>query len=414
MKTGAQKNLKVKNRGSSMNKKIALVVCVFVFFMAVHNASAISQSIGLKDYVLDFDYEEDDVTVGETFLLKVTVTNEAGETRNNVEVSLELDDPFDTVGDDSKNIGSLDDGESKTVTFRVEVDDNTNEDEYDLGFEVKDDKGKDSDEIAVDVKSNEADIIVADVSSLPTVITPDTEDIMLTVTLENTGDKEAKYVRAKLRLPEGFTPSGSYTDIANLGTIFEGSSDSMIFYIDSGEFVASGSHKAFIDLSYESGGDSVTDTLSFDLPVKGRPQFLVVSSETDPGVIHVGEDGEILIRIQNVGAVEGKETSIRVFENSDQPFDFNEKTNYVGSLEPGEEGTGAIKFTVDKDATAKTYLVRMQIRTVSDGNVLVEEKSLPVKVEEMQRNNVVYYLVIGVIVFIILLILVLYLTRRKD
>ncbi|MCA9485873.1 MAG: hypothetical protein KC506_03450 [Nanoarchaeota archaeon] len=395
-------------------KKILIIVFgLVILFFAVQKVSAITETISVDDYVIDFEYDEDDVVAGETFRLTATVTNEAGETRNNIELSLDLDDPFDEVGDDTKLISVLDDDESKTVSFRIEVEDDANEEEYDIDFDIKDNKIDDGDDFSVEVSSDDAEIIIGSVESLPTVIAPDTEDIRLTIRLENTGGQNAEFVRAKLVLPEGFEPSGSYTDTANLGTISDFFGESVDFFIDSKEFVSSGRHTAYLELTYEVDGDSEFDSLAFDLPVKGRPQFLVQSTKTEPRKVVPGSEGKLEVTIDNIGSEEGRETSIRVFENSDQPFEYNEKTNFVGSLEPGESGSGVISFTVDKDASPKTYLVRAQVRTVSEGNVLIEEITLPVEVVESEPSNV-KFIVIFVVIFVLLLVLVLWLTRKKN
>jgi hypothetical protein len=386
---------------------------LFVFVLLLNFASAISETVSLGDYVLDFEYDEMDVEAGETFRLEVTVTNEAGETRDNIEVSLDLDDPFDEVGDDVKVIGTLEDDESKTVSFRIEVEDDADEDEYDIDFDIVDNKISDGDDFPIEVESNDAELIIGDLSSTPSVIAPDTEDIRLTITVENIGDERAEFVRARLVLPDGFEPSSSYSNIANLGNIFEGDGEEVEFFIDSNEFVQSGQHVGTLILEYESDNDNKIERLNFDLPVKGKPQFIVQNVNTEPTKIFPGSEGELRIRIENAGREEGRETSIRVFENSDQPFEYNEKTNFIGSLMPGESGTGTISFTVDGDASPKRYLVRAQVRTVSEGNVLVEEITVPVEVEEAEPSYAIYF-VIGGVIFILLIVLVLWLTRKKN
>lgn len=396
-----------------MVNKVLLVFALIVIGAGITQASEVSETIALSDYVVDFEYDDSDVKSGETFRLAATVTNEAGETRNNIVISLDPDSPFDTVGDDAKNLGELEDGESKTVTFRIEVDEDVASDEYALDFEIKDNEDEDSDELSIDVESDKVELIIGNVESLPTIISPDLDDVKLTLTIENTEDEDADFVRARLVLPEGFSPSGSYSDIANLGTIGAKESKEVEFFIDTSMRIPSGNNKGVLELEYDEDGSARTSRLEFDLPVKGRPQFLITKSNTEPGVLVGNSEAELFITIENVGEEDGEETSIRVFENSDQPFEFEEKTNFIGDLSPRESGTASLKFTVDSDAIEKTYLMRIQVRTVSGGNVLVEEMSLPVKVSVPQRGNAIYWIIgIAIVLLGALIFFVIRMTRR--
>ena len=58
-------------------------------------------------------------------------------------------------------------------------------------------------------------------------------------------------------------------------------------------------------------------------------------------------------------------------------------------LKPGQTGEAVLKFTVEKDATAKTYLIDTEIRTINKEDVLVFEKSVPVKVVNHQKKGIV-------------------------
>ncbi|MFH1802611.1 MAG: MMPL family transporter [archaeon] len=403
-----QQSLKVSKRGKVM-KKMAFLLG---FIILAANVGAITETVVMKDYVVDFEYDEADVKAGETFRLTATVANEAGETRSDIELFLELDSPFDNVGDDSKSLGVLEDGEEKAVSFRIEVDEDAGSDDYTIDFEIKDNEDKDSDEFSVSVESNRAELIIGNVESLPTTISPDLEDVKLTLTIENTEDEDADFVRAKLILPEGFTPSGSYSDSANLGRVAAGESKDVDFFVDTSERVSSGVHKGILELTYDEGGDSRIVALEFDLPVKGRSQFQIIRSNTGPATISENDAVELRIIVENVGEEEGKETSVRVFENSDQPFSFDEKTNFIGDLLPGESGTATLKFTVDSGAVEKTYLVRVQTRTVDNGNVLVEEMTVPVRVSAPQETNWTYYVIgLAVVLVVVLIFFVFRMTR---
>ena len=67
----------------------------------------------------------------------------------------------------------------------------------------------------------------------------------------------------------------------------------------------------------------------------------------------------------------GEETSIRVFENSDLPIEFNAKTNFIGNLKKGDIGSAIFNFEVDSNANAKNYIIKIQVRTLNNDNVIV-------------------------------------------
>lgn len=183
--------------------------------------SAITESISVEDYVIDFEYDEADVEAGETFRITVTITNEDDIAHDNVVFSLDVNRPFDEIGDDTKSLGTIDVDESKTVSFRLEVDSDAIEDEYDLEFTIEDSVISESDEVIIAVESNTPELVIGTVRSVPTVITPGLDDVRLTLVVENIGEGTAESIRAKLILPEGMTPAGSFSDIARLGVIFQ-------------------------------------------------------------------------------------------------------------------------------------------------------------------------------------------------
>lgn len=380
------------------------VLGLLLVVLFISTVSAARDFVGIDDYDIEIEYDDEDAESGETFRLELKITNTAGETREDIEIELDPSGPLDIDGDDSKTIGSLDDEESKTISFRVEVDEGADEGEYEIEFDIQDNVDSDNDEFIIDIDSNDPELIIGDISSLPSVIAPDDEDIRLMIIVENIGDGDAKFTRARLDLPKGFSASNSYSDTGNLGTIFEGGQKTIEFFIDSDEFIESGRHEATLILDYENeDDDKLNDKLKFDLPIKGRPQFIITDSSTEPEIVLENGEGVLSVRIQNVGEETGEETSLRVFENSDQPFEFNEKTNFIGELEPGESGVGKLSFNVDSGAKPNVYILRLQIRTINEGNVLVEEKSVSIEVGERVGNNNFLYMVVGGIVLLIVL-----------
>ena len=400
-----------------LNNKLA-ILGIFLFgillISSISMASAKSSFINLDEYDIEYTYNEDDVVAGDRFTLTVTITNKDNENKNDVRFEFDERKPFEFIGDDDWDIENLNVGENAIKNFRIEIDEDTDSGDYELEFTLEDSKEDYNDVFEIKVKSDKAEFIIGNLQSDPTTILPDMKDIKLTVEIQNTGDVDAKYVKARLELPQGFSPSNSYSDIVNLGTIKAGEAKEATFYIDTEKILKSDLYNAKVHLEYENGNEKKSKDLEIDLPVQGIPQFSINNIKTEPMKVVQGDSVILKIQIKNIGEKEGKDTSIKVFEKSDQPFEFKEKTNYIGTLKPGETGTSVFKLDVDKDAIPTTYLLNIQIRTVYNGNVLVSEETIPIRVYEYERNIKDYLKIGGLVLAGFLIILILLLIFKKK
>lgn len=371
-----------------MNKKIVISgLVVLAFLLGVSLASAVSDTVYVGDYRIDYSYNN--VEEGEDFTLSVTLTNEDNENKTDITFELDSTNPFDVEGDDEWDIAELAPDASRSETFRIEVDKNTKKGTYDLEFTLEDDDDDFDDEFEIEVESDKAEFVVGDITSLPTTLLPNQEEVKLEISLENIGGGDAEFVKAKLELPNGFVGASSFSLQTNLGTIEEGENKVAIFYFDTLKELNSGTKSAQLVLDYESNGNSESETLEVQLPVKATPLFSVVSTQTTPTNLQIGtKDNSIQITIQNIGEETGEETSIRVFENTDMPFEFNEKTNFIGDIAPGRSGSAVFSFELDSGFSAKTYLLNIQTRTVTREDVLIEEYTVPVSVGASQNSGI--------------------------
>jgi hypothetical protein len=215
-----------------------------------------------------------------------------------------------------------------------------------------------------------------------------------------------------LSLPTGFEKSDSYSDFANLGTIAAGESKTATFFIDTLKNVPV-ENTAEIALEYKSDSDKKTDKLFIDIPVKGKPSFQIVSSGIVPSKVSAGDSGMLEIAIRNIGEKIGEETSVRIFENTDIPIEFSEKTKYIGDLDRNEVGNAVFSFDVKDSAAQSSYLVKIQIRTVSGDSVLTEEYNVPIVVSKKESNSTSYLLIGAVLVLVLLIGVLIWAFRRK-
>ncbi len=98
------------------------------------------------------------------------------------------------------------------------------------------------------------------------------------------------------------------------------------------------------------------------------------------------DSDELKLIITHIGGEDAESTSIRVFKESSQPFDFDDKTDYIGKLKPGETGEALLKFTVEKDASPKTYLLDIEIRSIDGDDVITQDKTIKIQVVNGEKN----------------------------
>lgn len=397
-----------------MKQKILTITMILILISNITpivDAVTTSDDLSVEDYEISYSYDLAQAQAGERFNLKVTITNTDSENKEDVTFSFDLKSPFDIDEDDEEwDAGDISAGQSVSKTFRIEVDDNTDSDDYKANFNIEDSDDEWDDYFTIEVNSNKADIIISSVDSSPLTLTPDMDEVKLTVYLENQGSESAKFLKAKLILPEGFSATNSYSDTASIGTIASESKQNAVFYINTDKTLKSGLYTGTVELAYKEGTQDKTETLEFDLPIQGSPQFSI-SSVNSESKITAKQTSKIRITLTNNGDKKAEETSIKVFEKTDYPFSFSEKTYYIGTLEPGQSGTAVFEITTDSDAIANTYIINTQIRTVNDGNVLVSEEPISIRIYEYERTTSDYLKIIGIVTLIILALIVFFLYR---
>jgi len=366
--------------------------------------------INVDDYTIDYSYTK--AVSGERFYLTITITNEANNTKEDIDLNFADSYPFNFISDEDLNIESLAPDESIKKTFQIEVATNADSNNYDLEFELDNEDSF----LDIEVTSIKPELIITDISVEPKIISPDQEDVHLTLKLGNIGDGEANFVKAEIILPSGFTASDSYSTQEYLGSLSKSDNKSIDFYFDTDKLLASGPHQARLNLQFEDEDhESYQVSLPFNLPVIGKPVFAVVNSDLAPQELHSGSKAVLGITLQNIGTEDGKETSVRIFENSDLPFKFDEKTNYIGSIDSQELGRAVFNLVVDSDATPNNYWVKIQIRTVDNGNVLVTEDKINIAVVAKEPLNLDSVLLAALLVLIFLTaVLIIFLLFKKG
>ena len=266
--------------------------------------------------------------------------------------------------------------------------------------------------IPVEVQSQDIELNVANLKTQPQQLMPDTDNNMISVDIVNNGEKTAENVVLDLYLPEFFEQTSSFSTRQALGNIQPGQVKTAEFNFDINETAPSGSTSINGDLEYSAGDSTskITDPVSFNLFMEGKPQYRITDVESN---LKTGSSGELRLTVGNFGSEKSSSTRIRVLDSSDQPFTYDSSSQYIGTLEPGKTGEAVFTVDTDSDAAVKDYLVDFETRGVKSTEVFVEDETVQFTVEngESKDSGLPLPLIGGLV---ILLGAGIYLYRRRS
>jgi len=398
----------------NLNKKqilqISAVILITMFGLVDISFadSYISDSPILK--IRELKYNPYPVEAGKYMDLWIKIENIGTEEAKNVTCTLLPEYPFslDPNENATKNIGKLPGTEEVILQYKLRVDSNAVEGWNEMKIKCQ---TENSDvwiihEFEIYVESKIPEFAIGSIVSEPTKLFPDSEENKVSIEIQNIGTGDAELITSELILPKGITPSESYSNIANLGMIEEGESKTAEFYIDIDKNTIPGKYKAKLIIKYKDANNNRDEyknrTLDIDIVVKPLPLFEIKNETTTPSKISQGDKVTLRLKIKNIGFEEAKTVSVKIYKQSDQPFDFDEKYDYIGNLKPNQSGEVVFRFDVDNDANLKTYLLKAEIRYLLNDEVKIVEKQIPIKVEIEKKDSKLFFLFILFITFAIL------------
>jgi hypothetical protein len=352
----------------------------------------------------------------------------------NLECELLPEFPFslDPNEDARKSIGKIPAYDYALIEYMVRVDKNAVDGGNELKIRCSDDGLKDGTSVIhtlrLDVESTNPELVIGLVKSVPEELRAGLEDVKLTLEIQNVGEGDAKLATAELKLPKGFAPSTSYSNVYNLGSIQSDSSKEVVFYMDLSEGLRSGDYPGILTLRYknDNSNDFLEKTLFFDLRVKPSPSFsveeiragtgtfsdsftgyIVQGDEVvSPSSITQGGNGELRITLKNGGEEEARSVSVKLFKDSTHPFEFDEIYDFIGNLGPGESSDAVFRFTVDGNAVLKKHLIDVEIRYLEGNDVGTETLTIPFEIAREDSSGMMVYIPIIIVVIVLAGILV--------
>ena len=399
-------------------------ISMFVFLISLN----ITFAVEAEFYPMEVEPLE--IAPGDTAVLNVTLKNLQPNYALYLKASLDPDDvtPIDPIGaaniwitkrareaqESQQYFGAVLQGEEVTVSFPIYAKLGTSEDVYEvpLVLKWKNDQLEDVTQvikIGILVRGK-ASLAIAGIETDPTEIRAGDDDVKVVVSIENYGKAEARNVRAKLLLTEPFKSSHSGSDEAFIGKLSPSESQGCAFYIDINETAKPGKYFIPMNISYEDErGEMHFERKVVELYLEPKPYFVVSGVEVEPKEVRPKDNVLLYIRVRNIGYEKAESVDLRVVREASQPFSFDTRSDYIGTLDPGEEGTAVLKFEVDKDATPKEYYLKIIVRCTGDSelgdtNVYTQSLKVPVEVEkgrEEKERGIILAIVAGVIVVLV-------------
>ncbi|MDF2954478.1 MAG: S-layer protein [Candidatus Alkanophagales archaeon MCA70_species_2] len=250
-------------------------------------------------------------------------------------------------------------------------------------------------------------------------VRPGYENVLVEVWIENSGEASAEDVKAELICGEGFEPSASQTTVAYIGKLLPGVRAQTTFRIDVSEDVTAGEHTLPLKLTYRVDDEWEEETKDIQIFVEPKPKFEIVDIKTEPAAVRAGDTVTLYVEVKNVGTENAKFVDVAAIRKAEQPFDFEDRSDYVGDLDVGKSGVACLSFEVLDDATSKIYFLDIRIRCsgdpeVGDDNVYTFYKSVPVEVLPGLPKTTRYLRVAFVVLAVAIVVAIAYVVVRRK
>ncbi len=409
--------LHVNNNASSMDYRID--VNVSYDEVEIENGKSVVQHYEwTKVYYLpvygvaNFEILSSNVTLtpARTKVVPIIVYNKGTGTAKQCTITIGGNNFISPIGDTKFYIGTVHPNVKKLVDLKLYTNDKTPEGSYLIPATISwvDEDGTQKTENINIGLLVQGDVLlgISNVITTPKEIKPGDTYVRIDATITNNGHGEAKNINVHLITKSPFKDSWSNANYKDIGTLFGGESKVVSFTIDVDRNATAKHYTLPIKMNYlDIFNNKHNITKTIDIYVKPKPIFEIIP-ENYTYTVKAGTDNTILIHVKNVGNEKGEDVKITAIKDSAQPFDYPTKSDSVGTLKPGESGTGAIVIEVNKNAVPKEYIVTIEVRSVGDrdegdDNVYISQKSIRVRVVGSSKS----YLYIGAAIIIILIAL---------
>ena len=342
-----------------------------------------------------FTVNSEELKAGETYIISLDLKN-TGEadahelksylgmpkdgTPTNMQINVQLAQAFTVLGNVDNILGDVPQGEIGKANLMIHIDENIPAKAYTLPItaEYEDDSGTVHTDIFYVgvVVSGERKLAITNFQTDPVELHADEDDIEITGNIENQGTEQVKNIKVTFVPGNPLENARSYVQKKEVGTLSGGKSLGFTFYADIPEEAKAQTSEVTFELEYEVNSKKFKDMIIQQLDIQDHPRFEIIQDESST---QPEDQGSTRMTLTNKGSkCEG--VTVIVLEKRDQPFDFDDKSAYVGDLDTEDDGVATIQYTVEEDATPQPHLVPIEIRCTKDDEVLVFSKSMKLTV----------------------------------
>ena len=403
-----------------MNKKYLMFFILFFFTILISKPIfANLDNVRLNANLLNQD--PDPAIPGEYLELRFNVFKSGNNDARNIEFYLDVEHPFYFDNSDSpdRNLslwrGHSGDTWYQTLHYKLLVSEDAIKGDYELELKYKFNNlniwNVQKFTIRVDEKK-EPYFVLGNLITTPRKLLGGLNESKIDIEIQNIGSGDAEHVILEVELPDGFNSTYAFSNRFNLGNLDSSQSKIATIYLDIDDDVISDIYKAKLNISYknkDSNRDNYqTKTLYLDIPIKSKPYLKIVSQEIlSKDEIFPGDTVDVKLNIKNFGGKEARSVSVRVFKDSSHPFDLIENSDFIGNIDVNEKGEAILSFEVEEGALPKKYNFNIEIRSISENTVFIDDDSITLEVGEREivRSNYLIYVLIGVIILGIVFLL---------
>ena len=207
-------------------------------------------------------------------------------------------------------------------------------------------------------------------------------DVLLTISIENTGLNEYKFVNSGIvdrddlpntakfltvKVLPGNAPLVIKSDPQMLGDLKGATSANAIFTTKLNADAPAGNYNLPVDLTYtylytvdQWGVDTIqysykTINQSIILPIKIKPDVSINVISATPEHLNVGTEGYVNMKIKNTGSDTGIKSIVKIIRNGNSPIIPTDNSIYIGNFAPGNVVDCRYKVSVSGDAQKQTY-----------------------------------------------------------
>jgi hypothetical protein len=257
--------------------------------------------------------------------------------------------------------------------------------------------------------NGDVNLEVASIVTTPKEIRPGNNYVLIEIYLENSGEDTIKSVSA-VPINDLFKSSYSDGNLGYLGRINAGEKGILRYYFDIPKNIKSGEYFLNLNVSYQDLlNNDYFEVLKVPLYIKEKPILELSQNQIE---LNSGSTGKIEFEIKNVGEEKAEEVDIRLIKDSSLPLEIEERSVYIGGLDPNESKKVIFTIKTNSDINLNDYKIRALIRArgdseVGDNNIYTFNRYIAISVNSRPFN------LISSIGFIFGLILIVFLIKKK-